>query len=275
MESYKIISEIERSHINSLAKKNQRIDGRTFEQFREISLETGVIQKAEGSARVKLGKTEIIAGIKVSIGPPFPDTPDRGVITVNAELTPLASPTFEPGPPNEISVEVARVVDRGIRHSEIVNYKNLALIPGEKVFIIFIDLYILSYDGNMFDCGTLAAVAALLTAKIPKTKIDPINNEVKVVSNPDSKDDWLSLPIDTRAVSVTIAKIGDNLLIDPIENECRVMDARMTITVNESQIICSIQKGESGAFTQDEIKKCIDLTLEKSKNLFEKLPSKS
>ena len=270
MESYKIISEIEKAHINSLAKKNQRVDGRNFENYREILIEIDVIEKAEGSARVKLGKTEIIAGIKVSIGPPFPDTPDRGVITVNAELTPIASPTFEPGPPNEESVEVARVVDRGIRHSEIVDYSKLCIIPGEQVFIVFIDLYVLSYDGNMFDCGTLAAVAALLTTKIPKTEI--VEGEVIVKSSPDTKSDWLNIPVDTRAVSVTVAKIGDKLLVDPNENESRVMDARLTITINESENICSIQKGEAGSFTKDEILKCVNLTFEKSKDLFQKLP---
>ncbi|MHA1298779.1 MAG: exosome complex protein Rrp42 [Candidatus Helarchaeota archaeon] len=270
MESYKIISEIEKSHINSLAKKSQRIDGRSFLDYRNIVIDTDVILKAEGSARVKLGNTEIIAGVKVSLGPPFPDTPDLGVITVNAELTPIASPTFEPGPPNEISVEVARVVDRGIRHSEIVDYSKLCIIPGEQVFIVFIDLYVLSYDGNMFDCGTLAAVSALLTTKLPKTEI--VNDEVVIKSSPESKADWLPLPIDTRAVSVTIAKVGNKLMVDPIENECRVMDARLTITVNESQNICSIQKGESGFFTHEEILKCVDLTMEKSKDLFQKLP---
>ncbi|NVM03201.1 MAG: exosome complex protein Rrp42 [Candidatus Helarchaeota archaeon] len=270
MESFKIISEIEKSHINSLVKKNQRIDGRDFLEYRKISLETGVILKAEGSARVRIGKTEIIAGIKISLGPPFPDTPDRGVITVNAELTALASPVFEPGPPNENSVEVARVVDRGIRHSVIVDYSKLCLIPGKQVFIIFIDLYVMSYDGNMFDAGTLAAVAALLSTKMPRTKI--VDDEVVVLGEQYDKSDWLSLPFTNKAVSVTTAKIGDKLLIDPNEQEDRIMDARLTVTVDKSGNICSIQKGRKGFFTKDEILKCIEITLKKSKELLQYLP---
>lgn len=270
MESFKIISEIEKSHINSLAKKNKRIDGREFTDYREMSVKTDVILKAEGSAHVKIGKTEIVAGIKISLGPPFPDTPDKGVITVNAELTALASPTFEPGPPNEDSVEVARVVDRGIRHSEIVDYSKLCLIPGEQVFIIFIDLYVLSYDGNMFDTGTLAAVSALLTTKMPRTQI--VDNEVVVLGEQYEKSDWLPLPLNNKAVSVTIAKIGDKLLIDPNEQEDRVMDARITTTIDESGNICSIQKGGSGYFTKDEILNCMDMTLKKTNELFQYLP---
>jgi exosome complex component RRP42 len=60
-------------------------------------VEQGIIEKAEGSARVLLGKTEVMAGVKIETGEPFPDTPNEGVLTVNAELVPLASPTFEPG----------------------------------------------------------------------------------------------------------------------------------------------------------------------------------
>ncbi|MFX1450175.1 MAG: exosome complex protein Rrp42 [Promethearchaeota archaeon] len=270
MESFKIVSEIEKAHINALAKKNQRNDGRDFNTYREISLETDVILKAEGSARVKIGKTDIVAGIKISVGPPFPDTPDVGVITVNAELTALASPAFEPGPPNEDSVEVARVVDRGIRHSEIVDYSKLCLIPGEQAFIIFIDLYVMSYDGNMFDAGTLAAVAALLTAKIPRTEVR--DKEVVVLGEQYDKSDWLPLPITNKAVSVTVAKIGDKLMIDPNEQEDRVMDARLTITVGEHGNLCSVQKGKEGYFTKDEILKCLNMTIEKSKELFQYLP---
>ncbi|MHA1784272.1 MAG: exosome complex protein Rrp42, partial [Candidatus Helarchaeota archaeon] len=128
-EAYKVISEVERSHIVQLAKKNSRIDGRKFDEFRPINIETDLIVKAEGSGYVQLGNTHILAGVKAITGEPYPDIPNEGVITVNAELLPLASPYFESGPPGEESIEVARVVDRGIRHSEIVDRKKLCIIP--------------------------------------------------------------------------------------------------------------------------------------------------
>jgi exosome complex component RRP42 len=71
------------------------------------------VKNAEGSAEVRLGKTLAIAGVKTSIGTPFADTPDMGVMIVNAEFLPIASPTFEPGPPDENAIELARVIDRG------------------------------------------------------------------------------------------------------------------------------------------------------------------
>jgi exosome complex component RRP42 len=101
-----------------MIEKGKRLDGRGLKTTGKSKIEQGLIEKAEGSARVLLGKTEVLVGIKVETGTPFPDTPNEGVMTVNAELVPLASPTFEPGPPDENSIELARIVDRGIRESK-------------------------------------------------------------------------------------------------------------------------------------------------------------
>ena len=66
-------------------------------------------------------KQRFLCGVKVGTGEPFEDTPNDGVLTVNAELVPVASPNFEPGPPNEDSIELARVVDRGISESHAID----------------------------------------------------------------------------------------------------------------------------------------------------------
>ncbi len=46
-----IIAEIKRDYIYSLANQGDRADGRKFDEFRPISIETGVIDKAEGSSQ--------------------------------------------------------------------------------------------------------------------------------------------------------------------------------------------------------------------------------
>jgi len=262
MDSYKLISDIERNHILTLAKKGYRIDGRGFRDFREISIEADYIPKAEGSAKVYLGNTMVVAGVKVSIGPPYSDTPDAGVITVNAELTPMASPEYEPGPPDENAVEVARVVDRGIRHSNIVDKDKLVIIPGEKVFVIFLDLYVLSYDGNLYDAGEIACVRALMNTKLPK--LPPNFAETGAEWPTPFKEDieWQPLTIEDCPVSITVAKLGDTLLVDPNEHEERILDSRLTITINSKNEICSMQKGGSGTFTFEEIAIAIDMAQE-------------
>jgi len=112
---------IKREYIINLGRQGKRMDNREFHEFRNIKLETNVVKKAEGSARIHLGNTQVMVGIKMDVGEPYPDTPDSGVLTTAAELIPMASPDFEAGPPREEAIELARVVDRGVRESEVVD----------------------------------------------------------------------------------------------------------------------------------------------------------
>jgi exosome complex component RRP42 len=194
---------------------------------------------------VRLGKTEVLVGIKIDVGTPFPDVPDKGVLTVNAELVPLASPVFEPGPPNENAVELARIVDRGIRESKAIALEGLCVEPGKKVFIVFVDVYVLNHDGNLIDASAMAALAALLNTKMFKYEVKEGEIEVKPGYTP--------LPVKDYPIAVTFAKINDRLIVDPGLDEELVMDARLTITTDKDGNICALQKGGYGYFTTQQI----------------------
>src|SRR3989338_1763515 len=124
-----------RTHIIKLFESDMRLDGRKLTDFRKpVSIEYGIVNTAEGSARVKIGETDIIVGVKMEIMKPYPDTPDEGSIIVGAELLPLSNPDFELGPPGIEAIEIARVVDRGIRESKCIDLKKLCITKGEKVW---------------------------------------------------------------------------------------------------------------------------------------------
>jgi exosome complex component RRP42 len=236
---------IRQRRIAQLIALGKRQDGREPNDYREIQLESGLIERAEGSARVRLGKTEVLVGTKIEVGEPFPDTPDAGVLTVNAELVPLASPTFEPGPPDENSVELARVVDRGIRESKALDLENLCVEPGKKVFVVFVDVYVLNHDGNLIDASALAALAALVNTKMFNYEVK--EGEIKIKSG------YKPLPIRNHPIAVTFAKIGDKLIVDPWLEEEQVMDARLTLTIEKDGKVCATQKGGDGFFAPQEI----------------------
>jgi len=238
-------SKVRKRRVAQLISGGKRLDGRGLTDYREVQLEIGLIERAEGSARVRLGKTEVLVGVKFEMGEPFPDTPNEGVLTVNAELVPLASPSFEPGPPDENSIELARVVDRGIRESKAIPVEDLCIEPGKKVFVIFVDVYVLNHDGNLIDASCLAALAALLNTKMFNYEIK--DGEVKI------KTGYKPLPIRNYPVAVTLAKINDKLVVDPWLEEEQVMDARLTMTIEKDGNICAVQKGGYGYFTPDQV----------------------
>ena len=89
------VAKLEQRTVIDLVANGKRIDDRTIDSYRPLQIQVGLIEKANGSAQVSLGKSKVLVGVKVETGTPFPDTPDEGVLTVNAELGPLASPLFE------------------------------------------------------------------------------------------------------------------------------------------------------------------------------------
>jgi len=260
-----VMAGIMRDHILSLLKEGKRIDGRALEDYRDLEVKVNVIEKAEGSAWVKLGNTQVLVGIKVDIGEPFPDLPEKGVITTNVELVPLASPSFEPGPPDENAIELARVVDRGIRESEAVELDKLVVVPGKLVRVVFVDVHVLDHDGNLLDASGIGAIAALLSTRMRKVVYNEETDSVEFL------DEYEPLPIKRVPLPVTMAKIGSNILVDPNLDEERVMDTRITIATDENGMISAAQKGEGGSFKLEEVMYAIDMALKKGAEIREKV----
>jgi exosome complex component RRP42 len=249
-----ILDQLKRDKILDLLKTGKRIDGRSLDEQRQLTIETGVIPKANGSARIKLGNTEVITGVKIQPDKPFPDLGDKGILICTAEILPLADPNVEPGPPNEEVIELARVVDRGIRETEMIDLHQLVLIENKSVIGMFIDSSVIDSGGNLFDACSYASVAGILSCTVPKYEIKdeaPVLVE-GVTSKP---------PIKTLPVSVTMARIGDYVIVDPTKDEESCMDARITITTNSDGNICAVQKGGSDGFTAEQIIRCSETAL--------------
>lgn len=254
MTSISVIDKLKKTQIIELLEAGKRSDGRAFDEHRKISIETNAIPKANGSARVRLGDTEVVCGVKIQPDRPFPDTGDRGLFICTAELLPLSHPTVETGPPQPPVIELARVVDRGIRESHMVDVSELVIEKDKSVIGVFADNVVVDYDGNLFDACSYATTAALLTSSTPKW--DWIDEKPSLVEGKQSP-----LPISTIPVSVTMAKIGDHIIVDPNGDEWDIMDARITITSDSDGNICALQKGGSDGFTQDEINRCGDISV--------------
>jgi exosome complex component RRP42 len=242
-------------YVESMVKKGLREDGRDFLSYRNIRINTGKIPNAEGSAEVDLGYTKVLAGVKVGIGEPMKDKPDEGNLLTSAELLPLASEEYDIGPPSPEAIELARVVDRGIRAAGVIDTKSLFIEEG-KVWEIFIDIYVLNYDGNLFDAGTIAASAALASARMPKYEDEKVIREGNLGR----------LKTGNVVTSCTFAKLGSAVLLDPDGNEETAMDGRLTMA-NDENAVRAMQKGLSGSFSFGEIDKAIEMSFERSKDL--------
>lgn len=260
-----VIPRLQRHTMETLLRKGVRMDNRRLDQVRRIEIQPGYIERAEGSALVKLGSTVVLAGVKLDIATPFPDTPNEAVLIVNAEFMPIASPYIEPGPPDENAIELARVIDRALRELRAVPLEQLAIEPGKAVWRIYVDVYVLNHDGNVADAAMLAAMAALMATRMPALVKQDDSYRVDR-----SKYTGL-LPISHSVVGVTVAKIGSWLLVDPNYDEEQIADVKLHVAVSDDGRIAGLQKSGPGMFSLQEVYTAVNLALSKAKEYLEAL----
>jgi exosome complex component RRP42 len=262
-----LIPRMQLEYILRLIKRGERVDGRSLLDYRSIDVILSPIEKAEGSALVKLGKSQVLTGVKLELGSPYPDKPSEGVLQVHAEFVPLASPSFEPGPPDENAIELARVVDRSLREPRVLKLEDLVIEPGKIAWVVFNDIYLIDHAGNAIDAATLSSMLALATARVPgllKTS-EGYRVDRSIRDKP--------LPTGNIVSTVTMAIIEGQILVDPTLEEEAIADSILTIAIDEKRRICGIQKRGERGITRVILESAIDIAIEKGSWLIELIKS--
>jgi exosome complex component RRP42 len=258
------ISKIMKKKIEELISKGKRIDERDLKEYRNLEIRTKISAKAEGSAWVKLGDTEVIAGVKMDAIEPFRDSPDEGVLAVAAELSPLSSDRFESGPPGIQAIELARIIDRGIRNSEFIDMKKLCIKEKEKVWSVSLDIYPINDSGSLIDAAFIASVVALKEAFIPEYKDDEV--QYGELSNK-------KLPLREMPINTTVYKIDNKFVLDPLTEEEDAANTRLSFTITyPSEVINAMQK-TGQELTEEEILEMESIALKEGKKLHAKVLS--
>ena len=254
-----LVPQLLRNHLSELAEQNQRIDGRGQWESREINLQTNVLPNAEGSAMVTMGDTIVYAGVKFQIMTPYPDRPNQGGLMCSAEVRPVAGRNWEAGPPSPESIELGRVVDRGIRESGCIDVDSLCIIPGEKAWQVILDLFAVSDDGNLFDAFALAGIAALRNATVPAERFEV-------------GEDY-SLSVSKTPIMCSYHKVGGRFVYDADSREELGGDERIHITLGDDDNVHSLQKGLKGIFTTHEFQEIMDNARQRTKEIREVIDS--
>jgi exosome complex component RRP42 len=264
------ISNLTKQKLRKMFSEGKRFDSRGLSDYRDIEVTYEVSNKAEGSSRVTLGKTEVIAGVKLQVGEPYPDSPNKGNLMVSGDLLPLASPRFESGPPKFNAIELPRLVDRAIRESGMIEFDKLCIEKGEKVWTVIIDIYPINDDGNLIDAASIAAMAALKQTVLPELDKDgKINYEKKTTKK-------LPLSKEIAPISFSFFKLGDSLILDPTREEEEACDARVTFGIskwNGQYMLNSCQKKGEAALSKEEVAEIMKVIPKKFDELNKKLKS--
>ena len=89
-----------------------RSDGRLFTGCRKVSVSSGTISSAAGSALVRAGNTAVVCGVTAMVTFPAQRSPTHGVIEANVSLSALCGRGFHAHRPSEDALAISQFLNR-------------------------------------------------------------------------------------------------------------------------------------------------------------------
>lgn len=231
-------------------RQNFRLDGRAFDQFRDVEISFG---KELGDATVKMGNTIVQCRISCQITQPYEDRPLEGLFLISTENSPMAGPQFENGNnTGEDEVLCARIIEKAVRRSGALDVEGLCIVAGSKCWAVRADVHFLDCDGGFIDASCLAVMTALLHFKKPDISV--LGDKVTV--HPLDEREPVSLGILHVPICVTFSFFnpqdteenikGDSnaeiAIIDATLKEELLRDGVLTVTLNKNREVVQVSK---------------------------------
>jgi exosome complex component RRP42 len=117
----------------------------------------------------------------------------------------------------------------------------------------------------LLDAFALAALVALKNAKIPK-----YDEESGRVLYDEHTSQHIPLT-KNMPFTMTVHKVGNNILLDPNVEEEEASEARITFSISDGSMINAIQKGNDKELTMDEMMEIIDFVDKRWNDMYPKI----
>ncbi|XP_034222818.1 exosome complex component RRP42-like isoform X1 [Prunus dulcis] len=259
----------EKHFIQGGIAQDLRSDGRKRLTIRPIYVETGVISQANGSARVRMGATDVIACVKAELGRPNALQPDKGKVVVNVDCSPTAAPMFEGRGGEELSAELSVALQRCLLGGKSgsgagIDLSSLVVVEGKICWDLYIDGLVVSSDGNLLDALGAAIKyyvakekssgmtyllkklmfpkAALSNTGIPKVNVAAGASGDEQPEVDVSDEEFLQFDTSRVPVIVTLTKVGRHYIVDATSEEESQMCLAVSISMNRQGHICGLTK---------------------------------
>ena len=218
-----------------LDKNGIRCDGRKVDETRKVTIKTGVLKNADGSAYIEFGGNKILAGVfgPRDVHPKHMSNPDTGILRVRYHMEPFSVTERKNPAPSRREIEISKVVKEALEPAVM-----LEQFPRTAVDVF---LEILQADGGTRCAALDAASVALADAGIPMRDL---------------------------VCACAAGKAADTLILDVNNEEDQAGQADMPIGYmpNLGQITL-LQL--DGILTADEFKKCVEIGIDGCKQVYE------
>lgn len=229
-----------------------RTDGRTPGQMRPVSIETGVIKHADGSALIKFGDTHVLCTATIEEGvPPFMKGQGTGWITAEYGMLPCATKTrtareAAKGKQTGRTLEIQRLIGRSLRSA--IHLDRF----GERT--IRLDCDVVQADGGTRTASITGAYVALYLAFRKMV-------EKNVISAP---------PVSRQLAAVSVGVVGGEALLDLCyeEDSKALVDLNVVMT-GDGELVEVQGTGEDRPFSRAQLNEMLDLATSGIKELAE------
>lgn len=156
-----------RTYLERFLASRAREDGRSFGSWRRVSVVPSAVSSAHGSCMVRWGATTVVASVKGEIAPPSglhaAGSSTAGWLVPNIEITPMSSSRTRPGAPSD---EAQVIADRlasllTLPSRPVLDPRALAIAQDVAAWCLYLDVSVISHDGNVANAAALAALGAL------------------------------------------------------------------------------------------------------------------
>jgi len=144
-----MISAGERAFILDGVKEDIRCDGRSRVDFRAITVETGILANCNGSARVRVGGSDVLVGVKVEVAVPRASAPEEGFLQASIECAPGRDQKWD----RDRGTAEALVLEKSLSCASSIDWRSLCHAKGESCWVIYVDVVAQHIDGLLLDAA--------------------------------------------------------------------------------------------------------------------------
>ena len=222
----------------------QRVNDRDEDELRPISIETGAMKFAEGSALIEVGDTRVLVAASVEKRVPrWLIDSGQGWVTAEYAMLPRATHTrstreVNRGKPSGRSSEIQRLIGRSLR--------------------AVIDLEALANLTLTLDCDVLQADGGTRTAAITGAYVAAVEALGQAFMTGDVKR-W---PVRRQLAAVSVGLVEDRPLLDLDAGEDRTAQVDMNVVATADGRLVEVQgTGEEHSFSRAELDAMLDLAM--------------
>ncbi|KAH7701438.1 3' exoribonuclease [Aphelenchoides avenae] len=208
------VADAEKNFIIDGIHEGIRNDGRGILDYREIFVETGVLQTTDGSARVRISdETDLLVGVKADITTVDDSRREENRLRFYVDCTANATPQWAGKGGAEFGEDIAKALFSAYDNDEVLPDIKKFILAKTHMWVVYVDVVILQCGGNVLDAASIGVKAALSDVQLNEVLVRPADEGKVIVDLPENTRLW-KLDVRKAPIVVCVNKIGDNSVVD-------------------------------------------------------------